>query len=208
MDAQAGQRPSAQEEMETLEAAATSGGGIFKKRAKFGSAQKNIRKPISVPQPSSKNGVSDDESDDGESDSEEHTRPSGIMAGRKRKRGGLIQAASSRNVAANADEVVTYSPTNPGARLDPKTQATATSAEFSEAELHGRSNSTTAAAGSDNVYRGQKGYRSLLPQREQITTKYNPVGPQKAASNVRMTTVVDYAPGAFCPLISWLENVY
>jgi len=172
---------------------------MFKKRAKFGSAQKNIRRPISVPEPFSKNGVSDEESDDGESDTEEHTRPSGIVAGRKRKRGGLIQAASSRNGAANADNSVTYSTSSPGARLDPKTQATATSAEFSESGLHGRSNPTTPAAGSDNVYRGQKGYRSLLPQREQITTKYNPVGPQKAASNVRMTTVVDYAPGAFCP---------
>ena len=200
MEERTGQRASFQEETQAPKTAAASGGGMFKKRAKFGSVQKNIRKPISVPAPSSKNVASDDESDDGRSDDEEHTRSSGIMAGRKRKQGGLIQAASSRKAATNGDEGVTYNVTNPDGRLDPKSQATATSAEFSDSELLGRSNSMTAAAGSDNFYRGQKGYQSLLPKREQITTKYNPVGPQKAAANVRMTTVVDYAPGIFFPL--------
>jgi hypothetical protein len=180
---------------------------MFKKRAKFGSAQKNIRKPLTTSAPASKNAPSDDESEESDSGDETNsTRRSGIIAGQKRKRGGVQAATTTKaSAAGNEADTGTYDLTNPEVRLDPKSQATAVSAEFSESELLGRSNTTAAAAttaGSDNLYRGQKGYRSLLPQREQITTKYNPVGPQKAASNVRMTTYVDYAPGMFPPPVS------
>jgi hypothetical protein len=179
---------------------------MFKKRAKFGSAQKNIRKPLTTSAPTSKNAPSDDESEESNSgDEASSARRSEIIAGQKRKRGGL-QAATTTKAAVSGSEAdsVNLDVTNHDVRLDPKSQATAVSAEFTESELLGRSSTTAAATtgSSDNLYRGQKAYRSLLPQREQITTKYNPVGPQKAASNVRMTTYVDYAPGMFPPTLT------
>ena len=108
-----------------------------------------------------------------------------------------MQAASSRKPATKDDLGVSYDVNkNSEALLDPRNQATAVSAEFNEAELLGRTKSaTTVESTSDNLYRGQKGYRTLIPKREQITTKYNSMGPQRAISNVRMTTVTDYAPG-------------
>lgn len=194
---------STQQEQGPPESAPVARGAMFKKRAKFGSAQKNIRKPLTASDPTSKNPPSAEESEESVSgDEEKVTRRSGIIAGQKRKRGG-VQAATTTKAAASGNEAdaVAYDVTKTDVRLDPKSQATAVSAEFSESELLGRSNTAAVAttAGSDNLYRGQKGYRSLLPQREQITTKYNPVGPQKAASNVRMTTYTDYAPGMLPP---------
>jgi hypothetical protein len=201
---------STRQEKEYPESAPVERGAMFKKRAKFGSAQKNIRKPIIASDPTSKNPPSDDESEESDSgDEERSTRRSGIIAGQKRKRGG-VQAATTTKAAASGNEAdaVAYHVTKTDVRLDPKSQATAVSAEFTESELLGRSNTAAVAttAGSDNLYRGQKGYRSLLPQREQITTKYNPVGPQKAASNVRMTTYTDYAPGMSPPLSPFPER--
>ena len=113
----------------------------------------------------------------------------------------MIQAASTRKPAAKEDLGVSYDVSKTsGVLLDPKSQATAVSAEFNESELLGRTKSATPVeSGSDNLYRGQKGYRTLVQKREQITTKYNSMGPQKALSNVRMTTVTDYAPGMFFP---------
>ena len=179
---------------------AISGGGMFKKRAKTSSAQKGLRKPLtSIPSTTPTITISDDDSGDDASDEEQTTRSSDIIAGRKRKRGGLIQAASSRKPATKEDLGVSYDVSKSSeALLDPKYQATAVSAEFNEAELLGRTKSATLVEStSDNLYRGQKGYRTLVPKREQITTKYNSMGPQKALSNVRMTTVTDYAPGMF-----------
>jgi hypothetical protein len=209
MEEQTEPHPSVQGETDTSMPITASGGGMFKKRAKFGSAQTNLRKPVSVSAPTSKTKASDDESDESELDDEGSFRPPGITAGRKRKRGGLVQAATSRKVATDQDEGVTYDVSNPDARLDPRSQATATSAEFSDADLLGHSNTATTTSASGNLYRGQKAYQSLLPQREQITTKYNPVGPQKAASNVRMTTYVDYAPGVSSPILAFalLEQI-
>ena len=177
------------------------GGGMFKKRAKTSSAQKGLRKPIPSTNPTVT--ISDDDSEDDVSDEEQTNRSSDIIAGRKRKRGGMIQAASSRKPAAKEDLGVSYDVSKTSELLlDPKSQATAVSAEFNEAELLGRTKSATSVEStSDNLYRGQKGYRTLVPKREQITTKYNSMGPQKALSNVRMTTVTDYAPGMFFPPI-------
>lgn len=170
---------------------------MFKKRAKTSSAQKGLRRPGVVQPVSSTITISDDDSEEDQSDEEQGIRSSGVFAGKKRKRGGIIQASSTRKPAAKEDIGVSYDVSRKSeGLLDPKSQATAISAEFTEAELLGRTKSTTASeATSDNLYRGQKGYRSLVPQREQITTKYNSMGPQKSASNVRMTTVTDYAPG-------------
>ena len=184
----------------TRGAAATSGGsGIFKKRAKTSSAQKGLRKPVtSIPAVTPAITISDDDSEDGNSNDEQNNRPLDTFAGRKRKRGGFILAAtSSRKPTSKEDLGVSYDASkNLETYLDPKSQATAVSAEFNDAELLGRTKSTTPAEStSDNLYRGQKGYRTLVPKREQITTKYNSMGPQRAASNVRMTTVTDYAPG-------------
>ena len=178
------------------------GGGMFKKRAKTSSAQKGLRKPIaSIPSTTQTITISDDDSEDDASDQEQSTRSSDIIAGRKRKRGGLIMAASSRKPATKEDLGVSYDVSKTSdVLLDPKSQATAVSAEFNEAELLGRTKSATMVEStSDNLYHGQKGYRTLVPKREQITTKYNSMGPQKALSNVRMTTVTDYAPGMFFP---------
>ena len=113
----------------------------------------------------------------------------------------MIQAGSARKTAAKEDLGVSYDVNKSSdSHIEPKNQATAVSAEFSESELLGRTQAVAAADSSaDNLYRGQKGYRSLVQKREQITTKYNSMGPQKAASNIRMTTVTDYAPG-ICPL--------
>ena len=167
-----------------------SGGGLFKKRAKTGSTAKFLRKQVTVATVT----VSDDESEeDEESDDGKGGRASDVLAGRKRKRGGLVQASTSRTT--NKEDLgVSYSAGSENI-LDPKSQATAISAEFTDAELLGKTKSSAATdSAADNLYRGQKGYRSLVPKREQITTKYNSMGPQKAASNIRMTTVTDYAP--------------
>jgi hypothetical protein len=176
-------------------------GGIFKKRAKTNSAQKGLRKPTAAVAAAPVAGISDDDSDYGDSDEEQQTRSTGVLAGKKRKRGGMIQAGSARKTAAKEDLGVSYDVNKSSdSHIEPKNQATAVSAEFSEFELLGRTQAVAAAdSSSDNLYRGQKGYRSLVQKREQITTKYNSVGPQKAASNIRMTTVTDYAPG-MCPL--------
>jgi hypothetical protein len=180
------------------------GAGMFRKRAKTSSAQKGLRKPTaSMPSSAPATTISDDDSEDGSSDEDQRTRPSDINAGRKRKRGGIIQTASLRKPTTKEDLGVSYGVSKPSeAPLDPKNQATAVSAEFSEAELLGRGKSNTSVENtSDNLYRGQKGYRTLVPKREQITTKYNSMGPQKAASNIRMTTVTDYAPGMTLPIL-------
>jgi hypothetical protein len=186
-------------------ASTSTGGGMFKKRAKTSSAQKGLRRPgVTQPAASTIN-ISDDDSEGDDSDDEQGTRMSGVFAGRKRKRGGIIQASSTRKPAAKEDIGVSYdvSKRSEGG-LDPKSQATAISAEFTEAELLGRTKSATPGEStSDNLYRGQKGYRSLVPQREQVTTKYNSMGPQKSSSNVRMTTVTDYAPGMFSLLFEF-----
>jgi hypothetical protein len=180
--------------------AASDSVGMFKKRTRTTSAQKGNRKPIStIPSTAPTFTISDDDSEYENSDDDQNARPSEIIAGRKRKRGNFIQATSSRKPATKEDLGVSYDANkNSEAYFDPKSQATAVSAEFNEAELLGRTKqSTTIEPTSDNLYRGQKGYRTLVPKREQITTKYNSMGPQKAASNVRMTTVTDYAPGMF-----------
>jgi hypothetical protein len=171
-------------------------GSGFKKRVKTGSLQKSLRKPTATVPSSSELLNSDDGSEDDDSDGGPGIRSSDVIAGRKRKRGGIIQAASTRKTTKE-DVGVTYDVSqSSGVHLDPKNQAVAVSAEFNEDELLGRTKSTTAVeASSDNLYRGQKGYRTLIPKREQITTKYNAMGPQKSASNIRMTTYTDYAPG-------------
>jgi hypothetical protein len=178
-------------------ASAPATGGMFKKRAKANSAQKGLRRPTAAVAPAATTTISDDDSDYDDSDDEQQPRSSTVLAGRKRKRGGIIQAGSTRKTATKEDLGVGYDvKKNSDSHLDPKNQATAVSAEFTESELLGRTQvAKTADSGADNLYRGQKGYRSLVQKREQITTKYNSMGPQKSASNVRMTTVTDYAPG-------------
>jgi hypothetical protein len=179
-------------------AAASGDSGMFKKRAKTTSAQKGLRKPVTSASSSTPRiNISDDDSEDEESDDGENFKSSDVFAGRKRKRG-FIQGVSSRKPTTSKEDLgVSYDANKSSeAFLDPKTQATAISAEFNDAELLGRTKSTTIVEStSDNLYRGQKGYRTLVAKREQITTKYNSMGPQRAASNVRMTTVTDYAPG-------------
>jgi hypothetical protein len=179
-------------------AVASGGSGMFKKRAKTSSAQKGLRKPITSTSAATPTiNISDDDSDDEESDDEQNFKSPDVFARRKRKRG-FIQGVSSRKPTTSKEDLgVSYDASkNSETFLDPKSQATAISAEFNDAELLGRTKSTaTVESTSDNLYRGQKGYRTLVPKREQITTKYNSMGPQRAASNVRMTTVTDYAPG-------------
>ena len=174
-------------------------GGMFKKRAKTTSVQKGLRKPVTSISSATPITISDDDSEDEDSAEEHGTRPSAAIAGRKRKRGGILQALSTRQPTAKEDLGVSYDVSKGSDTvLDPKSQATATSAEFDEDQLLGRTKSSTSVESSaDNLYRGQKGYRQLVPKREQITTKYNAMGPQKAASNIRMTTLTDYAPGMF-----------
>jgi hypothetical protein len=176
------------------------GGGMFKKRAKTSSAQKGLRKPpTSIPTATRTISISDDDSESEDSDDAQNTRSSDMMAGRKRKRGGIIQAASTRKPSTKDDLGLGYDAAsrNSETLLDPKNQAIAVSAEFTDSELLGRTSKpqTPAESASDNLYRGQSGYRTLVQKREQATTKYNALGPQKAASNIRMTTVTDYAPG-------------
>jgi hypothetical protein len=186
------------------EASKLAGGGMFKKRAKTFSAQKGLRRP--APAPARTTTLSDDDEDDFSSDEDQGINRSDILAGRKRKRGGLIQAGTTRASASTnkGDLGVSYDINRISeTSLDPRNQATAVSAEFTESELLGKPKgvtSSTTDTTNDDVYRGQKNYRQLVPQREQITTKYNPVGPQKAASNIRMTTYTDYAPGSI-PLL-------
>jgi hypothetical protein len=168
--------------------APSSGGGVFKKRAKTGSQQKRIRKPVV----SIASAVSDDDLSD-DSDNEQ-PRPD-IIARRKRKRAGMISSSSSRKSTKEDVGVVYDVNQSGGSHLDPKNQATAISAEFTEAELLGRTKAAPVDGMVDNLYRGQNAYRTLIPKREQVTTKYNAMGPQKAASNIRMTTYTDYAPG-------------
>jgi len=179
-------------------AAAGGGSGMFKKRAKTSSAQKGLRKPVASASTATPTiNISDNDSNEEESDDEQNFKSSDVFAGRKRKRG-FIRGVSSRKPTTSKEDLgVSYDASkNSEAFLDPKSQATAISAEFSDAEVLGRTKSTTPSEStSDNLYRGQKGYRTLVPKREQITTKYNSMGPQRAASNVRMTTVTDYAPG-------------
>jgi hypothetical protein len=174
---------------------------MFKKRAKTNSAQKGLRKPAVPVSTSTKGAGSDSSSEDEGSDGEPMARTSGVLAGRKRKRaGGVIQASSTKLHLAKEELGLGFEGSGgSGVVLDPISQATAVSAEFTESELLGRpkSNVLVDASASDNVYRGQAGYRSFVPKREQATTKYNPLGPQKAASNIRMTTYTDYAPGVF-----------
>lgn len=170
---------------------ASGGGGMFKKRAKTSSAMKGLRKPV-APAPTIT--ISDDD----ESDDEQTGLSKDGFAGRKRKRGGIIQAASTRSAAPKEDVGVVYDVKRTSENLDPKSQATAVSAEFDKTDLRRNTASATPTdSASDNVYRGQKNYKQLVPKREQITTKYNSMGPQKAASNIRMTTYTDYAPGIF-----------
>jgi hypothetical protein len=170
------------------------GGGMFKKRAKTSSALKGLRKPAAAAPAIT---IPDSDSDEDDSDDEQGTRSKEAFAGRKRKRGGIIQAASTRTPGSKEDVGVVYDMKRTSdSLLNPKNQATAVSAEFDETGL--RRNTAFAGATdstSDNLYRGQKNYKQLVPKREQITTKYNSMGPQKAASNVRMTTYTDYAPG-------------
>ena len=183
--------------------ATATGVGVFKKRAKTLSAKKGLRKPIAtLPFTISTNTMSDEDSEEDDYDDEQNPRTSVAPVGRKRKRGGSVQAASTRPQALKETVTVTYDANrNHENVLDPKNQATATSAEFDDDQLLSRTkSSTTLEHGLDNLYRGQKNYRQLIPKREQVTTKYNPMGPQKAASNIRMTTVVDYAPGTKPPL--------
>ena len=176
--------------------AGSGGGGIFKKRAKTSSAMKGLRKPA-APSPTITISNSDSEEDD--SDDERTGRSKEGFAGRKRKRGGIIQAASTRATGPKEDVGVVYDAKRTSENLlDPKNQATAVSAEFDESGLRRNTASATPTdSASDNLYRGQKNYKQLVPKREQITTKYNSMGPQKAASNIRMTTYTDYAPGTF-----------
>lgn len=178
-------------------APASAGGGMFKKRAKTNSAQKGLRRPTAVTTTVPTITISDNDSDEEDSDDQQRDRSSGVLAGRKRKRGGIIQAGSTRKTATKEDLGISYDITNRSdSHLEPKNQATAISAEFSDSELLGRTKALAPVeSSSDNLYRGQKGYRTLVPKREQLTTKYNSMGPQKSASNVRMTTVTDYAPG-------------
>ena len=191
---------------ESVVAKPQGGGGIFKKRAKTQSAQKGLRRPVStetstIPTTLARVASDDDEDEeDYSSDDERGMKTPDILAGRKRKRGGIIQAGTTRASTSKGDLGVSYSvnrASNSETTLNPRDQATAVSAEFTEAELLGKPKTVTTSTEStaDNLYRGQKNYRQLLPQKEQITTKYNPVGPQKAASNIRMTTYTDYAPG-------------
>lgn len=177
--------------------AASGSSGMFKKRAKTSSAQKGLRKAVTSASAATPTiNISDDDSDDEESDDGKNFKSSDVVAGRKRKRG-FTQGVSSRKPTSKEDIGVSYDVSkNSEAFLDPKSQATAISAEFNDSELLGRAKSTTSVEStSDNLYRGQKAYKTLVPKREQISTKYNSMGPQKAASNVRMTTVTDYAPG-------------
>lgn len=178
-------------------APASTVGGMFRKRAKAHSAQKGLRRPAAVATTAPTITISDDSSDEEDSDDQQRDRHSGILAGRKRKRGGIIQAGSARKLAAKEDLGVSYDITNRSdSHLEPKNQATAISAEFNDSELLGRTKTLAPVEStSDNLYRGQKNYRTLVQKREQLTTKYNSMGPQKSASNVRMTTVTDYAPG-------------
>jgi len=176
------------------------GSAMFKKRAKTSSALKGLRKPA-APAPTIT--ISDSDSDEDYSDDEQAGRSKEAFAGRKRKRGGIIQAASTRTTGSKEDVGVVYDAKRTSENLlDPKSQATAVSAEFDDPDV--RRNTLSAATSdpaSDNLYRGQKNYKQLVPKREQITTKYNSMGPQKAASNIRMTTYTDYAPGT-SPLLS------
>jgi hypothetical protein len=168
--------------------ASSSAGRVFKKRAKTGSLQKSLRKPAVIPST-----ISDDDLSD---DSDNAPPRPDIIAGRKRKRTGMISSSLIRKSTKEDFGVVYNVNQSGGTHLDPKNQATAISAEFTEAELLGRiKRAPVEGTPPDNVYRGQNAYRTLIPKREQVTTKYNAMGPQKAASNIRMTTYTDYAPG-------------
>ena len=191
----AAESPSAASTNPATATGGSGGSGMFKKRAKTSSAMKGLRKPVAPPPTIT---ISDDDFDDEESDNEQTGRSKEGFAGRKRKRGGIIQAASTRSAAPKEDVGVVYDAKRTSENLDPKNQATAVSAEFDETDLRRNTVSTIPTdSASDNVYRGQKNYKQLVPKREQITTKYNSMGPQKAASNIRMTTYTDYAPGTF-----------
>ena len=183
-----------------VEAGASAGGGMFKKRAKTSSAMKGLRRQA-APAPSIT--ISDDDSHEDDSDDGQSGRSKKPFSGRKRKRGGIIQAASTRSSGPKVDVGVVYDAQKTSENLlDPKNQATAVSSEFDETDLRWKTSSATQMeSNSDNLYRGQKNYKQLVPKREQITTKYNSMGPQKAASNIRMTTYTDYAPGTFPPSI-------
>jgi hypothetical protein len=193
---------SADTEEQTLPSAhsATATGGFFKKRAKTTSVQKGLRRPpylsSSAPTKTSIPEVESEDEDYGSED-ERGSEKTDIVAGKKRKRGGVEASSSGRPSGRTAKFGVSYDINRSvTASLDPRNQATAVSAEFSETELLAKKGDNMAQEStSDNLYRGQKNYRELVPKREQITTKYNAMGPQKAASNIRMTTVVDYAPG-------------
>jgi len=178
---------------------ATAGGALFKKRTKAISAQKGLRRPVPVPSsaPAASSSDDEDDSDEGSSGDERGSQKLNVAAGRKRKRGGLIQAESARTSTTKGEFGVSYDANkSSGSSLDPRSQATSVSAAFSDAELLGKkTGDVPMETPSDNLYHGQKNYRTLVQKREQVTTKYNSMGPQKAASNIRMTTVTDYAPG-------------
>src|SRR5438270_9558755 len=119
-------------------------GGMFKKRAKTNSAQKGLRRPAAVATTAATITISDDSSDNEDYDDQQRDRHSGILAGRKRKRGGIIQAGSARKPAAKEDLGVSYDiTTRSDSHLEPKNQATAVSAEFSDSELLGRGKALT-----------------------------------------------------------------
>jgi hypothetical protein len=166
---------------------------FIKKRAKTNSVQRGLRKPV---QPSLALKESDDES---EEESVDEVRAQISQMGRKRKRGGLVQSASIRKAPYEKEDLgVRYSASRVSKSvLDPRNQATSISAEFAaDSQTLKQSESiSTSKENSDDLYHGQKGYRNLVPKREQISTKYNSMGPQRAASNLRMTTYTDYAPG-------------
>src|ERR1700738_5323785 len=109
----------------------SSSGSGFKKRVKTGSLQKSLRKPTATVPSSSELLNSDDGSEDDDSDGGPGLRSSDVIAGRKRKRGGIIQAVSTRKSTTKEDVGVTYDVSeSSGVHLDPTNQADDVYGEF------------------------------------------------------------------------------
>ncbi|KAK9467674.1 hypothetical protein V1512DRAFT_261724 [Lipomyces arxii] len=174
---------------------------FFKKpSAKLANARKRVTRPAE--ESDHKSSSESFSSSDSERSDDDRQTSSVMKKKRKRNVGGLSDTiASSANGTAkrtvDTDIGAVQHKSSGLAAVSNSTDITKTSAMFDVNFLLGKQSRTSDKSeksdepSRDNVYTGEANYKSFTHQRESMTRK---VGPMKASSSIRSTTVTDYQP--------------
>ncbi|KAK9452307.1 uncharacterized protein V1518DRAFT_410883 [Limtongia smithiae] len=182
---------------------------FFKKpSAKFANMRKRVTKPAAAATDEQKKVVADDtpasnsssDSSDNDSDSSDNgaTPKTSLVRKRKRNVAGISDtitssANGSSKIGVSKNEITggVHHQTTGDASVSNSTDITKTSAFYDGDDGNKPTTADEKEEYKEGVYSGNANYRKFTTPRESMTKK---IGPMRASSNIRSTTVTDYQP--------------